>query len=283
MRPLPLSALAALAGLACASLSGCGKPATASADPAVPLASVNGVDIRLAAPSAAPVDKARVDAAIERELLRDAALRNKLDKDPLVQRAIGEASAEILAQAYLQSKAATLPVPTAHDVASYVAAHPDLFEGRTLFRIEQIELDSKDFTPELKEQVDGARSIEQVAAWLDARKVHYSRARLARHSADLAPPLLAKLKTMRPRQLFVVVAGERSTIDVLLDAVPDPMPQADIGRQAALMLRQARRAESDQMEILQLRSLARIDYFKQQQGTTATAAGALPQQAKEQQ
>ncbi|UUZ49874.1 hypothetical protein LP420_06955 [Massilia sp. B-10] len=47
-------------------------------------------------------------------------------------------------------------------------------------------------------------------------------ARLARHSTELEAPLLARLKTMRKQQLFVVVAGPQTTIDALREATPDP-------------------------------------------------------------
>jgi peptidyl-prolyl cis-trans isomerase C len=274
MRRRTLSALAALAGMA---LIGCGEPAATA-----PLATVNGVDIRMLAQPAAQPDPSRVEALIDSQLLQEAAIRNKLDRDPLVLRAIAQANAEILSKAYLQSKAAALAAPTRAEIDAYLAAHPDLFSERKLFLIEQLVFDSKDFTAELKQRIDRAASVEQVAKWLDAHAVHYARARLSRNSAELAPPLLAKLKSMRKQQLFVVVAGPQTTLDALQDVTPDPVPQAAALAQADAILRQGARARSDQMEIARLRALAKIDYFKQQQGSTPTTLGALPSQHKEQ-
>lgn len=274
-------ALSALAALACVALQGCDKPASADAEPSAPLATVNGVDIRMLAPSAAPVDSARVDALIDSQLLQEEAIRNKLDRDPLVQQAIAQAHADILAQAHLQRRAAALAAPTRADIDAYLAAHPELFAERKLFQIEQLGIDSKDFTPALKLRLDSASSIGQLARWLDTRGVHYTRSRLARNSAELAPALLARLQTMRKHQLFVVVAGAQTTLDALLEVTPDPVPQASALAQADAILRRQSRALADQAEIKRLRALAKIAYFKPQQGSATHTLGALAAQHKE--
>ena len=273
MRRPALNALAALAWVA---LNGCDKPASADAEPSAPLASVNGVDIRMLAPASARVDNARVDALIDSQLLQEEAIRNKLDRDPLVQQAIAQAHTEILAKAQLQRQGAALPAPTRADIDAYIAAHPELFSERKSFQIEQLVLDSKDFTPALKLRLDGASSIGQLARWLDTRGVHYTRARLARNSAELDPALLERLQTMRKHQLFVVVAGPETTLDALLDVVPDPVPHAAAMLEADAILRREARALADKAEIKRLRALAKIAYFNKQQGSAANTLGALP-------
>lgn len=264
MRRPALSALAALAWVA---LNGCDKAAIADAEPPAPLATVNGVDIRMQAPSAAQVDNVRVDALIDSQLLQEEAIRNKLDRDPLVQQAIAQAHTEILAQAHLQRRAAALAAPTRAEIESYVLSHPELYAQRKVFQIEQLVIDSKDFTPALKLRLDGASSIGQLARWLDTRGIHYTRARLARNSAELTPALLARLQTMRKHQLFVVVAGPETTLDALLDVAPDPVPQTVALAQADAVLRREARALADRNEIKRLRALAKIAYFNQQQGS----------------
>jgi len=285
MSPLPTiprPALGALAALACIALTGCVRAGAESA-PSAPLATVNGVDIRMLAPSAAPVDKTRLESLIDVQLLQEAAIQNKLDRDPLVQKAIAQASTEILAQAYLQRKTADLAAPTRAQIDSYLTEHQDMFAHRKLFLIDQLVLDSRDFTPQVKLQVDRATSLEQVAKVLDARALQYKRARLARNGAELAPALLTRLKTMRKNQLFVVVAGPQTTIDVLRDVTPDPVPAPEALAQADAMLRDAGRSRAEQSEIARLRATAKIAYFKQQQGSASTKLGALPSTRMEKQ
>lgn len=274
MKRLPIAA-ALVGAVLCLHLNGC-RPAGAEATPALPLATVNGVDIRLAEAANGPVDPAHVEFLIDTQLLQEAAIVHELDRDPLVRQSVERATTAILAQAYLQSKAAALPAPTRARVDQYLARQADQFGQRSLYVIEQFVLASDDFTPGLKQQVDQAASLEQVAKWLDARGVRYERARLARHGSELEAPLLARLKTMRTHQLFVVVAGAQTTIDALREVRPDPVPEAEALAQAEAALREQDRAQAEQREIALLRSQARIAYYKQPPSSVPTTLGALP-------
>ncbi len=289
MRRRAASALAALAALAS---SGCGQPADGKVVRALPLASVNGVDISLlAAPDArrapgdrlALVDKAQLEALIDNQLLQEEAVRNKLDRNALVLQAIERARTDILAQAQLQSKFALIAAPTGAAIDAYFQAHPELFAGRKLFYIKELVLDSKDFTPQLQQQLDRAGSIEQVARWLDARRVDYQVAHLARSSAELAPEMLAQLKTMRRFALFVVKAGPKTMLNALHDVTPNPVTAAAAAPQIAAFLRNTQRKQVGELEIQRLRKLATIDYFNQQQAMVAPPAAVPPSNHMEKQ
>lgn len=289
MRRCVASALVALAALA---LGGCGQSANADAKASrsLSLASVNGVDISLlAAPDArrvpgdkaALVDKAQLEALIDNQLLQEEAVRNKLDRNALVLQAIERARTDILAQAQLQSKFAGIATPTSAEIDAYFHAHPELFAGRKFFYIKELVLDSKDFTPQLQRQVDQAGSIEQVARWLDARRVPYQVAQLARSSAELAPEMLAQLKTMRRFELFVVKAGPKTMLDALHDVTPNPVSAAAAAPEIEAFLRNRQRKQVGELEIARLRKSARIDYFNQQQATVAPPTAASPSNNKE--
>ena len=283
MRQRTLKVLAVLASMA---LTGCGKPASADASdvPALPLASVNGVDISLRAPPGAGtpadrlalVDKPQLEALIDSQLLQEEAVRNRLDRNPLVRQAIERARTDILAQAQLQTRFARIAAPTRAEIDAYFLAHPELFAGRKLFYIKQLVIDSKDFTPQLKQLVDRAASIGQVAQWLDAHRVHYERAQLARGSAELAPDMLAQLKTMRRHQLFVVKAGAQTMLDALHDVTPNPVTAAAAAPQIDAFLRNMRRQQAGELEIKRLRARAKIVYFNQQQRGAPDAPAGTP-------
>jgi EpsD family peptidyl-prolyl cis-trans isomerase len=290
LRTLSASALAlALAGLA---LCGCGNPASADAKRALPLATVNGVDISVVVPpdvKLAPgdrlalVDQPQLEALIDNQLLQEEAVRNKLDRNALVLQAIERARTDILAQAQLQTRFAPLAAPTQAEIGAYFLAHPELFSKRKLFYIKQLVLDSKDFTPQLKQQIKRAATIEQVARWLDARRVRYERTQLVRNSAELAPELLAQLTTMRKHQLFVVKAGPQTMLDALQDVTPNPVTARAAAPEIALFLRNIERKQMAELEIKRLRKLAKIDYVNQQQSSAALAPAASLSNHKEQQ
>ena len=281
MRRPAASALAAMAALTTLTLSGCGQSlgADAKAPAALPLATVNGVDISLLAASGArPAvpDKVQLEALIDSQLLQEEAMRNKFDRNALVQQAIERARTDILAQAQLQSKFALATAPTHAEVEAYFLEHPELFAGRKLFYIKELVLDSKDFTPQLQRQVDRARSIDQVARWLDARRVRYQVAQLARSSTELAPEMLAQLKTMRRYALFVVKAGPKTMLDALHDVTPDPVTAAAAAPQIAAFLRNTQRKRIGELEVARLRKLATIAYFNQPLAKLAPTAAPSP-------
>jgi peptidyl-prolyl cis-trans isomerase C len=292
LRTLSALALALALALAALALCGCGNPASADAKRALPLATVNGVDISVLVPPdvklapgdrLAPVDQPQLEALIDSQLLQEEAVRNKLDRNPLVLQAIERARADILAQAQLQTRFAPIAAPTRAEIGAYFRAHPELFAGRKLFYIKQLVLDSKDFTPQLQQQVRRAASIEQVARWLDARRVRYERVPLVRNSAELAPELLAQLKTMRKHQLFVVKAGPQTMLDALHDVTPNPVTARAAAPEIALFLRNMQRKQIGELEIKRLRKLAKIEYVNQPQSSAAHAPAATLSNHMEQQ
>ncbi|WP_426112994.1 EpsD family peptidyl-prolyl cis-trans isomerase [Massilia sp. PWRC2] len=282
-----LATLAMTATLAALVLAACGQSASADAKAvrSLPLASVNDVRISLLAAAdaiRAPGDQAQLEALIDKQLLQEEAIRNKLDRNALVLQAIERAKTDILAKAQLQSKVAAAAAPTSAEIAAYFSAHPQLFSGRKFFYIKELVLDSKDFTPQLQRLVEGVRSIEQVARWLDARKVPYQRDQQARSSAELAPEMLAQLDGMRELTLFVVKAGPNTMIDALQGVSPSPVTAAAAVPQIDAFLRNKQRQHISEAEIARLRKLATITYFNQQQATAPLVSVGAPHNQEKQ-
>lgn len=277
----------ALALVAAVSLSGCDTQASTDGkvESPLPLVKVNDVEIVLLQPvdgkapvGAAPaakeaVDKQLLETLIDRQLLQEAALRNELDRDPQVVRAIDRAKTEILAQAYLQDKFAAIGAPSKVEVDAYYQAHPELFSRRKLFQMEELVVASRDFSAQLKASVDSAKSIEQVAAWLDKNHVRYERSQVSRSTADLAPAMMTKLQAMRKNQVFVVKAGEYALVDSLTDVKLSPVTAEAAAPQIASYLRNERRKKIGSVELERLRASAKVEYLhKENLASTAAPA-----------
>jgi peptidyl-prolyl cis-trans isomerase C len=279
-----LGALALLALLA--ALSGCDKPAATQARPKVanPLAlvKVNDVEISMLQPDnelaaeARPAGTAKkmLEMLIDRQLLQEEALRNKLDREPLVAQALDRARTQILAQAYLQSKLAAIKAPPKAEVDAYFQAHPELFTDRKSFYMKELVVATRDFSPQLQARLDSAKSIEQVALWLDKHRVPYERAQLSRSTADLAPEMIARMQAMRRNQLFVIKAGAYSTLNALYDVKPTPVTAQAAAPQIELYLRNKKREEIGELELGRLRGLAKIEYADKKQVASGNAPAA---------
>ncbi|NMM27748.1 MAG: peptidyl-prolyl cis-trans isomerase, EpsD family [Glaciimonas sp.] len=265
------------------SLSACNKQASSELkdERSSPFVKVNDVEITMLQsiddlgaaerrPIAAEqaVNKQLLETMIDRQLLQEEAMRNRLDRDPKVIQAIDHAKTQILAQAYLQSKFATIDTPSKAEIDAYFQTHPELFTQRKLFYMNELVVATKDVTAKLKMRLDSAKSIEQVAVWLDNNHVQYKRTQLTRSTADLAPEIITKLRAMRRNQLFVIKAGEYSMLNSIYDVKPSPVTAQAAAPQIERYLRNKKRKEIGDLELGRLRASAKIEYLNKKQLAT---------------
>jgi EpsD family peptidyl-prolyl cis-trans isomerase len=271
-----------------ASLAACGDKAEKK--PGQTLAKVNDTEITVlqlneelgrANVQAGQVEAARkqlLEALVDRQLLLDEAEKEKLDRDPKVLQAIERAKASILAQSYLQKRIGTPERPTKEEIATYFNQNPQLFAQRKQFDIRQLVLATRDVEGELKAVIDSSKSLDEVAAWMDAHKVKYARAQLSRNSGELPQGLSAKLQSMPKGQLFIVREGERSLLNTLVDIREAPATLEQAAPQIEQFLVNKKNKEAAEAELKRLRTAAKIEYMNQPAGTPAAtpAAAAAP-------
>jgi len=259
-----------LASLLC--LAACGQKRADTA-PGQALASVDGVEITVlqlneelaragvGAASEQAASKQLLQALIDRQLLQAEAVREKIDRDPKVMQAIDRARALIVAQAWLQKRVGNLAQPTTPEIEAYYNAHPQFFNARKQFAMDQLQLPASALTPALKQVVDNAGSLDDVTAWLAAHKEQAGRSHVSRSTADLAPALASKLLGMHKGQVFAVQEGERALVIALVDVREAPVTLAVARPQIAQFLMKQRQKESASVELARLRSAAAIAYL----------------------
>lgn len=287
--PTPRRLMSAAALVLCATaLAGCGKDeASAEAKPGQALASVNGEEItvlqlneelqRLGVGAQQQVaGKQVLQALIDRELLEDEAAKEKIDRDPKVMQAIERARSLIIAQAYMQKRIGEPQRPSQAEVEDYFNQNPQFFSNRKQFAMNELIIPASALTPEVRAAADNAKSLEEVAVFLDARNIKYGRAQVTRSTADLNPQLSAKLLSMPKGQLFAVKEGDRAML-IQIDEVRDaPVTLAVAGPQIAQYLMKKRNKEMAAAEIERLRGTAEIAYLNKDYAPNpnAPAAGA---------
>jgi EpsD family peptidyl-prolyl cis-trans isomerase len=281
--PRKQRALCALLILAAAGLTACGNKAK-EAKPGQALASVNGEEITVlqlneelqrAGVGAAQQDAASkqlLQALIDRQLLQSEAAKEKLDRDPKVMQAVERAKSLIIAQAYMQKRLGAPARPTPAEVEDYYTKHPEFFSRRKQFNMNELVIASADLTPELKAAADGAKSLEEVAVWLDAHKVKFGRTQVTRTTADLAPELSAKLMAMARGQLFVVKEGERSMLISIADIKDAPVTLEVASQQIEQYLMNKKTKDAAAAELARLRATAKIEYINKSMAVDPNAA-----------
>lgn len=236
------------------------------------LASVNGEEItvlqlneELSRAGVAPAQqeaakKQLLESLIDRQLLQNEAAKEKTDRDPKVVQAIERAKALIIAQAYMQKRVGNIARPTKAEVEEYFDKHPELFVHRKTVDMRQLVLASKDLNDAAKQVIDGAKSLEEIAGWLESQNIKFGRAQASRSSADLPPELMAKLVTMSKGERFIIREGERSTIVSIVDMRETPVTLEASAGQIEQFLYNKKVKETNDAEIARLRAAAKIEY-----------------------
>lgn len=282
-RPAPRLLCATLVMVAAVGLSACGDK---EKKPGQSLASVNGKEItvlqlneelqRAGVQSAqqATASKQLLESLVDRQLLQNEAEKEKLDRDPKVMQAIERAKALILAQAYMQKRIGAATRPSKAEVDAYFAQNPQFFTQRKQFDMRQLMLPTSALTDELKAAMDNAKSLDDVAQWLDSRKIAFARSQVSRTSADLAPELSRKLESMAKGQLFIVREGDRTLLISLADVKDSPVTLEAATPQIEQFLANKKSKDAAEAELKRLRASAKIEYFNKDAAPAAPAASA---------
>lgn len=273
--------LGAIMLLTAVGLSACGGKKEEKASQS--LASVNGEEITVLqlneelqrsgvqAGQQEAASKVLLESLIDRQLLQNEAVKDKTDRDPKVVQSIERAKAMIIAQAYMQKRLGTINKPTPAEVEDYFGKHPEFFTQRKQFDMNQLIIASSDVNDKLKATMDGARSLEEVAVWLEANNVKFGRAQLSRTSADLAPELSSKLLSMPKGQLFIVREGDRTLLISLANVKDSSVTLAQATPQIEQFLFAKKNKDAADAELKRLRAQAKIEYLNKKEAGPAPA------------
>ncbi len=276
---------AALVLLMAAGLSACGNKEKKAGQA---LASVNGEEItvlqlneelqraNVQAAQQEVASKQLLESLIDRQLLQNEAAKEKTDRDPKVMQAIERAKALIIAQAYMQKRIGTVARPTKEEVEDYFTKNPQFFTQRKQFDMRQLLLASSDMNEQVKAAMDSAKSLDEVATWLDTNKVKYARTQLSRTSADLAPELSVKLSSMPKGQLFIIREGDRTLLISLADIRDNPVTLAQAAPQIEQFLFNKKNKDAADAELKRLRATAKIEYLNKDTGAKPGETPVVP-------
>jgi EpsD family peptidyl-prolyl cis-trans isomerase len=286
----PRRALGAALILVAATLAACGDKAK-EAKPGQALASVNGAEVtvlqlneelqRAGIPAAQQdtASKQLLQALIDRQLLESEAAKEKLDRDPKVMQAVDRARSLIIAQAYMQKRLGNVARPTPAEVEDYFNKHPEFFSNRKQFNMNELVVPGSAMTPELKAAADSARSLEEVAVWLDVHKIKYGRTQVSRSTADLNPELSQKLLALPKNQIFIVKEGERAMLISIAEIKDAPVTLQVAAQQIEQFLANKKNKELAAAELQRLRSSAKIEYINKSMAPDPNSPAPAPASA----
>ncbi len=223
-------------------------------------------DILARTPNLAPelAERAKreiLDKLIDQQLARQKALEKKFDQSPGVVQAIEAARSEILARAYLDQIAAALPKPSPEEVKKYYAEHPELFARRRVFNLEEIVFVASDeVVARLRERAAKARSMQDIAEWLQSQGVKFVPNRGVRAAEQIPLEFLPKLQGTKDGEILVIdTGGSRQAIRVVASK-EEPVDEATAAPRIQQFLFNRRSSEAIAAEMKQVKGQAKIEY-----------------------
>jgi EpsD family peptidyl-prolyl cis-trans isomerase len=231
-------------------------------------ATVNGQSISLARwellrarAAAQPGEKADpaklMDALIDQVLFAQKATKLQLDRRGLVPAALEEATARVLAQAYLEDRLGQ--PPDAAEITAFYDEHPQLFENRQIFRVFELAVIAPaDRVDALRRRAARASSLMELAAWLEQQQLPFNVGGVTNPSEQLAPPLLAALLEMKKGDLRVLQAAGGVSVLQLVHSEAAPLSREAAAPAIAAVLRARKRQEVAERERGYLRGAAAI-------------------------
>jgi EpsD family peptidyl-prolyl cis-trans isomerase len=225
-----------------------------------------GISVQQVRPGAPGSVQQALEKVIDRELLVQKALAERLDRDPQVAYAIDNARRQLLAQAYLERAASaaagsTRPGELAEEVRTFYRENPALFAERRIYRLRELLVAAPaEKIDAVRAEAAKARDLEELANWLRLRRAKYSMEGSTRPAEQLPLAFLPQLARMQPGEIKVFATPLGASVIQLVHAEDAPLSEAQAAPLIEQFLAGRRRLELAAAEVRRLREAATIEY-----------------------
>ena len=225
------------------------------------------------APEAAPRAKREIlSRLIDQQLAVQQALGKKLDRSPSVVQALEAARAEILARAYTEGLARSLPKPTPEEVKKYYAEHPELFAQRRVFNIEEIAFAAKDdVAAAVRGQVAKARPMREIGEWLNTQGVKFAANQAVRPAEQIPLEALPRLQAAKDGEIQMLETGDNRQVIRVVASRSAPVDEATASPRIQQFLFNRQFADALAKDMKLLKDGAKISYEGEFAGDVAAA------------
>lgn len=207
-------------------------------------------------------DKARVEAAVLKELIRERLAETLLTDEvikatPDLQYALDTARRQVLLKHYIGTVTG-FRAPSPEAVKAFIERNPDLFEGRKTYHYTELIVWGRERSSSqslLDKMRDVARidrpppeSLKLLADWLEETDILYGYGKLWQSTEQIEPQLRSVLQGLdaSPRKVSLQTTGDEFRIVVLHGSYPDPLdPYRSRYAVAQMVAQQDRTAQAE--------------------------------------
>lgn len=208
------------------------------------------------------IAKQVISGLVDRQLLVQEALKTEMDRNPLVMQALEESKMQILAKAYLENKVANVNKPTDAEISDYRAKHPELFENRKLYAIEELTFNMDEtLSGELDKLSDVAKTMEEVTTWLDGKQIKYGRNKVVRAAESIPQGLVTKISQLNNGEMLFVRGPNGYSVARLLETKLQPIGVDESKQIITRLILNDRQKVAASAEMERLRKQGKVVYL----------------------
>ncbi len=218
-----------------------------------------------------------LEALVDQELVVQAATDQHLDRDPAVVQALEAARRELLARAYTERLAASVPLPTAGEVQEYYDSTPALFAKRRVYTLVDTAFEAKPAQQRaVRAQLSSMHNAAQVAAVLRQAGLRFGARRSTVGAEALPLQSVDAMAALHAGQSHLIGGTKDAHVLTVLAAEPASLTFDEARASIEGYLTGERKRERVQQQIKLLRSAARIEYRGRFAAPAASLASVTP-------
>ena len=212
-----------------------------------------------------------LEQLIDEQLIVERAEKVKMDMEPAAQQALDAARREVLARAYVEQAALSVPSPTEASMHAYYDDNPPLFAQRRIYTLQEyLAQVPEDKLAALRALVDAGKPPAEVEAWLKAQNAPF-RGQESTHPAEQIPfASLKALSDVKDGQGFVVSSGNQVHVTYVTRTTAAPVEFERAKPAIGQFLAVEARRKVTESNLAALRTSAVIDYAAPYQALAAS-------------
>jgi len=212
------------------------------------------------------------------ELMVQAALENKIDRDATFVQALEQSRRQLLAQHFAERMIYPKTLISATEVTDYFNRETLLFAKRRTFRFTTFQANAEEVTPAVMKELDPVESVDGVRTVLDKHGIKYVTELASVAPEQLPVDELDAYASAKVGDLFVNPQSGGTVLLMSVTGIDDAMP-ITLERARPLIeeyLRNARNRKATEDYLVSARANAQIEYAKGESppGTKIAQAGA---------
>ena len=215
-----------------------------------------------------------IKSQIDMELLRQAAVKDKLDADKLISARLAESNRFILATAYLEKQMAAIAKPGEAEIKAYFDQHPDRYAERKQYDLQELRIQTgPDNAAKIRKKLGSGKNFKAFMRWLNEKKIQNNGQQLVVTADQMPEEILQKLESIKPGEAITIDGKDQLNV-ILVNAVkPQPVTLEQASPMIEKMLDKKHKQDGMNDMMKQLREKAKIEYVPPYTANGMTVSG----------